>query len=581
MRSRGSQDTRRREAPIDGGARIRLLASIVLVGMGIIGWRMFQKSILEHPVYAAQAENQYEISKELPSKRGTIYAQDAELGRRMPVAATEERFDISVVPRNVKDKVAAARTLAEVFGLDETEVRASLETDKLYLPPLVRGTSKTKKEEIAERGFVGLLIEKRHQRVYPQGSLAAHLIGFVNREAKGNYGIEGRYDEELRGTAGSVIGQRDTLGRLISTVSKVTPKDGVDVELTIDHNVQFAAEKRLQRALEETGAPSGQVVIMDPRDGAILALAGNPGFSPVAYNEVPAEEQQRFQNPVTSTTYEPGSIMKPLVMAMAIDLGRVEPDTTETFGKSVTVQGFQIHTALEKAFGRQTMSQVLQNSDNVAMVWLAQKMTNEEMYERFVRFGLNEKTGIDLSGEANGWVPEAKRWQEINQATMSFGQGIAVSPIQMLRAWAALVNGGKLVTPHVVSRLVGDRGVVLESEYPVVEGVIRPETSAKLREMLESVVRDGPYGRTRVEGYRIGGKTGTAQIASPDGGYLDGVFTHSLMGFFPADDPQYLVLVKLDRPTSAKFAESTAGPVFHDLAQYLFNYYKIPPTAAE
>ena len=546
--------------------------------MGLIAWRMFQKGVIEHPAYAAQAENQYDVSKELPSRRGTIYAQDTELGRRIPIAATEERFDISVVPKNVKDKQAAAKTLAEVFGIDEQKTFEALNTDKLYLPPLVRGVSEDKKEEIVQRGFTGLLIQKEHQRIYPQKSIAAHLLGFVNREGVGNYGIEGKYDEELRGTSGSVTGQRDTLGRMISTVSKVVPKDGVDIELTIDHNVQFAVEKRLQKAIEETQSESGQVVVMDPNTGAIIALAANPTFEPDKYNEVPQDQQIRFQDPITSTTYEPGSIMKPIIMSMAVDLGLVEPDTTETFGKSVNVQGFEIHTALDKAFGKETMSQVLQNSDNVAMVWLSQKMSNEEMHDRFVKFGFNERTGIDVNGEVTGHVLDIKQWRDISKATMSFGQGIAVTPVQMLRAWAAVINGGKSVTPHVVSRLIGDSGVVAQPSYPAEDGIIKPETSEKLRNMLESVVRDGPYGRTRVAGYRIGGKTGTAQIAGPDGKYLDGIFTHSLMGFFPADAPKYLILVKLDRPKSATFAESTAGPVFHDLAQYLFNYYKIPPT---
>ncbi|MBI4032859.1 penicillin-binding protein 2 [Candidatus Berkelbacteria bacterium] len=570
-----------RSAQPESERRLKILLGVVLLATTLVGWRLFVKSVVEHPLYAAQAENQYEISKELPSKRGAIYAQDAELGSLVPMAATEERYDISVVPRNVKDKPAAAKILAEFFGLDERETLAAMDNDKLYLPPLVRGVTKDKKEELVDQGFAGLVIEKRHQRVYPEGGVAAPLLGFTNREGAGNYGIEAYYDEELRGVSGSVVGEKDTLGRIIATIRQVAPKDGVNLELSLDHNIQFAAEKRLNKALEETQAESGQVVIMNPQNGEIIALAATPNYDPNTYNEVKPDDLWRFQNPVVSSVYEPGSIMKPVVMASAIDLGKIEPDTKETFGKSIVVQGYEINTALDKAYGEETMTQVLQNSDNIAMVWVAGKMSNEEMRGKFAAFGLGQPSGIDLAGEITGKLLGIKDWREIHRATMSFGQGVSVTPIQMVRAWAAAINGGTLVTPHVVRRIVGERGVTVEATPPVVEGVITAETSAKVRGMLESVVKDGPYGRTRVPGYRIGGKTGTAQIAGPDGGYLEDAFTHSLMGFFPIDEPKYLVLVKLDKPKSAKFAESTAGPVFKDLAEYLFGYYKLPPDAAQ
>ncbi|MBI4022567.1 penicillin-binding protein 2 [Candidatus Berkelbacteria bacterium] len=562
----------------DSDQRLRAVVGACLAVSLLLTWRLFQKSVVEHPLYAAQAESQYEVSKELPSRRGTVYAQDAELGKRVPVAATEERFDVSVVPRNVTDKPAAARVLAELFGLDEPATLAAMDNDRLYLPPFVRGINKDQKEAAVARGFTGLLIEKRHARVYPERSTAAHVLGFVNRDGQGNYGVEAYYDEELRGTAGSVVGQRDTLGRIISTVSQVAPENGVSIELTIDHNVQFAAEQRLAKALAETEAQSGQILILDPRTGEVIAMAAQPAFDPNTYNDVPAEEQFRFQNPLVAAVYEPGSILKPVTMATALELGKVEPDTKETFGKSVVVQGYEINTALDKAYGEETMTQVLENSDNVGMVWVAGKMSNEELHAAFVRFGFDEATGVDVAGETRGSLLELSAWREIHRATMAFGQGISTTPLQVARAWAALINGGTLVTPHVVRRLIGDRGVTVDAEAPQQEGIIRPETSEKIRGMLRSVVDNGPYGSTRVPGYAIGGKTGTAQIANPDGGgYLEDAFTHSLLGFFPADAPEYLMLVKLDRPKQGRFAESTAGPVFHDLAQYLFNYYKIAP----
>lgn len=556
--------------------RLKAFLLFVIGVSGVIVWRLFQKSVIEHPLYAARAESQYEVSKDLPSKRGTIFAQDAELGRLVPLAATEERFDISVVPKNVKDKSGAAHELATLFGLDEKDLLVKISTDKPYLPPLVRGVPKDQRDALVEKGFAGLLIEKRNERVYPENQIAAQVLGFVNREGKGSYGIEGYYDADLRGTAGSVVGEKDTLGRIISTLKQTDPENGVNIELTIDHNLEFAVERRLQQGITDSGAVSGQVIVMNPTNGEILAMASLPSFDPNKYADA-AAEPERFRNTTISTVYEPGSIFKPLVMATAIDLGKVEPDTQETFGAYVTVQGYDIHTALNKAYGKETMTQVLENSDNVGMVWVSNKMTNDEMHDKLASLGVTQTTGIDLQGEVQGNFLPARQWQTINRATMSFGQGVSVTPLQMIRAWSAVINGGTLVTPHVVRSLSGQRGVSLSADLPTKTGIVSPETSAKVRGMLQSVVDHGPYGHARVPGYAIGGKTGTAQIADDTGHYSDTEFTHTFMGFFPVDAPQYILLVKLDKPTSAPFAESTVGPVFHDLSQYIFNYYKLPP----
>jgi cell division protein FtsI/penicillin-binding protein 2 len=561
----------------DPDRRLKGLILFVFAVSGIIVWRLFQKSVTEHPLYSARAELQYEVAKDLPSKRGTILAQDAELGQLVPLAATEERFDISVVPKNVKDKAVAAHILSSLFGVDEKDVLAKVSTDKLYLPPIVRGVTKDQRNTLVGQGFAGLLIEKRNERVYPENQIAAQVLGFVNREGKGSYGVEGYYDVDLRGTAGSVVGEKDTLGRIISTLKQTDPENGIDIELTIDHNLQFAVERRLQQGITDSGAVSGQAIIMNPTNGEILSMASLPSFDPNKYADS-AAEPEKFRNPTISTVYEPGSIFKPLVMASAIDLGKIEPDTQESFNAFVTVQGYEIHTALNKAYGNETMTQVLENSDNVGMVWVSGKMTKDEMHDKLASLGINQTTGVDLQGEVQGSFMPARQWQSINQATMSFGQGVSVTPLQMIRAWSAVINGGTLVTPHVVRSLEGRRGVIVPAELPTKSGIISTETSAKVRGMLQSVVDHGPYGHARVAGYSIGGKTGTAQIADNTGNYSETDFTHTFMGFFPVDAPRFIILVKLDKPTSAPFAESTVGPVFHDLAQYIFNYYKIPPT---
>ncbi|MCA9388791.1 penicillin-binding protein 2 [Candidatus Berkelbacteria bacterium] len=566
----------REQLAVSWESRLNIIVWLTLAGLCLITYRLFQKSVVEHPIYAAKAESQYEVSRELPSKRGAIYAQDFQLGTTVPIAATEELFDISVVPRNIKDKKEAAAILAKVFELDEQDIFSQIDNEKLYLPPLVRGVNKKKRDEIVEQGFAGLLIERHNQRVYPENSTAAHLLGFVNREGVGNYGLEGYYDEDLIGKAGSVVGEKDTLGRIISTVSEVRPEDGNDLELSIDHNVQYALEEILTKAVEEYEAESGLFILMNPKTGALIAASGSRSFDPNHYSDIPVEETDRYLNPAISNVYEPGSIFKPLIMSAAIDYGKVEPGTEETFGKDVYVQGYRISTAEDKAFGTETMTQVLENSDNVGMVWVAGKMSNEELYNKLVAYGFDSKSGIELSGETLGYLLGLDNWHDINRATMSFGQGISATPLQLMRAWSAMINGGKLVRPYVVQRIIGQRGVAVEVEPEINEGVISEETSAKIREMLESVVVKGHGKLAAVKGYRIGGKTGTAQIASPNGGYLEGEFIHSFMGFFPANDPEYLLLVKLDKPKTKEFSASTASPTFAKMATYILNYFQVP-----
>lgn len=378
------------------------------------------------------------------------------------------------------------------------------------------------------------------------------------------------------GKAGSVVGEKDTLGRIISTVSEVRPEDGNDLVLSIDHNVQYALEDLLAKAVEEYEAESGLFVLMNPKTGAIIAASGSRTYDPNHYSEIPVDETDRYLDPIISNVYEPGSIFKPLIMSAAIDYGKIEPDTEETFGKDVYVQGYRISTAEDKAFGKETMTQVLENSDNVGMVWVSGKMSNEELYNKLVDYGFASKTGVDLSGETLGYLLGLDNWHDINRATMSFGQGISATPLQLMRAWAAMINGGRLIQPYVVQKIIGKRGVAVEVEPQVEEGVISVETSAKLRVMLESVVAKGHGKLAAVKGYRIGGKTGTAQIASPEGGYLDGEFVHSFMGFFPADDPQFLLLVKLDKPKAKEFSASTASPTFGKMATYILNYFQVP-----
>lgn len=558
-------------------SRIHFLVFFLLVGVGLLTWRMFQKSVIDHPRYVLAAENQYEITKELPPRRGTILAFDHSSKKLTPIAATEEMFDISVVPKNVRDKREAARILSSIFDeLKEEEVFDKINNNKLYLPPLVRNVSKDKKDEISRKGFVGLVIERHYVRQYPEAGLAAQILGFVNRDGQGNYGLEEYYDNVLRGQAGSVLGERDTQGRIFATKEKIDPKNGVSLETTLEHNIQFFVQKKLQQALQETKAQSGQIIVMDPNNGDIIALAAEPGFDPNNFAQF-AKTPQVFLNPVVSAVYEPGSIMKPITASIALDKGKLTLKDQGIFGNSVKVQGYTIKNAMGRAFGKSTIEDIIVNSDNVGMVWVGQHLSFEELRQGLLRYGFSQKTLIDLPAELAGKMPTLEEWRDIHQATLMFGQGIAVTPIQMLRAWSAMINGGTLVVPHLVKRLVGERGTVVEAEFESQSNVISQETSATMRRILEQVVERGFYRKVRLANHRLGAKTGTAQIADPSGGYSKDEFIHNIVGFIPLNKPQFIVMVKLDKPTSANFATDTAGPVLKEVLNYLINYYNIPP----
>lgn len=571
-------------------SRVQFLATVMIVFMGFITIRLFVQGVVAHPETRARAEEQYLVRQTIEPHRGKIYASDASAMLEhpeditktwSPLATNRLTYALSVVPRNLKDPRAAAELLAPWTGSSVDELTEKFSTDALYLPPLRRGLSEAEKDQLTDLHLRGLLLLEEEQRYYPEGQLAAQLLGFLNAENKGNYGIEQAYDEELRGSGGEVVAERDVRGRLLSALAERPVQDGVDLVLTIDRNVQGFVEMTLKRALETYQASSGTIVLMNAKTGAVIAMASLPTYDPNAYRDVPQAEQSRFLNPAISAVWEPGSIFKTVVMAAALDEGLIEPETEGVFASSVRVQNYDIHTAENKAFGRETMTQVLENSDNVAMVWIADKLGNAKMSEGINRFGFNKATGIDLPGEVNGYSLPVSEWQDINRATTSFGQGISTTPLQMTAALAALGNGGRLLQPRVIDRMIFPDGQIVQVEPKVIEErVISPETSAKITAMMVSVVVNGHGKRAQVPGYAIAGKTGTAQIPDPAGGYYEDRHIGGFGGFFPADNPEFAMVVKLDEPKTVKFAESSAAPTFGEIAKFVLNYYRLPPTGS-
>ncbi|HOX40835.1 MAG TPA: penicillin-binding protein 2 [bacterium] len=569
-----------------GEFRLRSIAIFVAIASFVVLWKMVDVQLLNHDHYLALAQGQQRFEKTKMAERGKVYVHDSAVDPSVyyPLAFDVKKFAVWVVPSHIKDKEKMADNLSSLVGLDRKEIFDKINNDKLYIPPVKRGLNLDEANKIKAGDLAGVYVMPEYSRYYPEGPLASHLLGFVNNSGEGNYGVEGYYDDELRGREGNVKGEKDTLGRVINLLEEKDPQNGANYVLTVDRSAQYFIEKKLQEALVKYQAASGSVVVMDVKTGGIVAMASLPSYDPNTFREQASTNAGAFVNPVIAHLYEPGSIMKTINMAAALSEGVVTPETKESFSNYTVVDGYEIHTAEDKAFGEETMTQVLENSDNVAMVWLSEKMGKEKMYKYLKAFNFFDKTGIDLDTEVAGLTPALKTWRNINRATISFGQGISVTSLQMVAAYAAIANQGRYIYPHIIDKIVYPDGGERKIEKHEGEQVIKPESAIAMREMLYSVVKNGHSKRAAVPGFKIAAKTGTAQIPKPEGGYEEsedglGIFNHTLAGFAPADDPQFALLVKLEKPKAARYAESTAAPLFGEISSFLLNYhYRLKPT---
>jgi cell division protein FtsI/penicillin-binding protein 2 len=577
-------------ATIEG--RVALLRWLLVVLLVILVVNLFAKQVIGGSKYKAMAKDQQTAKLTSQPERGKIYAYDktaSDFGvtearhdkQFFPLATNIMKFDVWVVPRNLKNPEETAKILAEKLSLDANQLLPDFKSNKLYIPPIIKRIDKIKAEEIANLNLRGVITVPSPVRFYPEGTMAAQLIGFVNYDGEGSSGIENYYNNELKGVPGVVYGLKDTKGRVIGVNDQTRAQNGVDLVLTIDSTVQFIAETKLKEAIEKYGATGGTIIIAEPDTGRVLAMANNPSFDPNKFNEVPKEQQSLYINPAISDVYEPGSIFKPMIMAAAIDAGKVEPDTKPEdlpggFNNMVTIDGYEIHNSQDKAFGFETMTKVLENSDNIGMIWVADRMGNDIMGKYIKDFGIGAKTGIDAGAEGGGKMSDPAKWRNVNRATISFGQGISATPIQIISAYMALANDGKLVKPHLLDTIISASGEEKKIETTEVRQVIKKETADKIKEMLVSVVENGHGKKAKVDGFRVAGKTGTAQIPKKDGpGYEEEAHIGSFAGFAPADDPKFVMMVKLDRPSNVEWAESSAAPTFGEIAKWLLtNYYR-------
>jgi cell division protein FtsI/penicillin-binding protein 2 len=555
--------------------RITLLVVVFFFVTGLFIFSLFQKQVVDHAEYAQAAEAQSTSSVVEQAQRGSILASDRS-GKLYTLAASEQRYQLLISPRYINDKKNLSELLAkELSELSAEDIFQKIDNDKIYVPPIVGGLSKEKAAEITKKNYTGVFLQPELVRIYPEGSvLAAQVLGFIGADGLGKYGVEAVYDGELRGRPGSELAKKDSFGRLIDVLGGKEAQSGSDLILTIDYNLQFLVETKLKEAIEKYDADSGGIVVMNPKNGAILSIAGQPTFDPNNYSKVPVSEQRSFLLEAASSPYEPGSVVKPITMAMAINDKLVEPTTEESFNAPVTVLDKEITNADGKIYGKQTMTQVLENSDNIAMTWISSLLGSEKEREYFDKVGFGKKSGIDVVGESTGRLPEIKEWNDLLRSNAAFGQGVSATLVQLAAAYSTFGNEGRSVTPHLVEKIVTD-GVATDLGLPESKEIFSKETAEKVKEMLASVVVNGHGKRAAVDGVRVGGKTGTAQVASPEGGYYEDQFIGTFAGLFPVENPQFVMVVRLDNPKVVKFAESSAAPTFGEIANWITNYYQL------
>lgn len=514
----------------------------------------------------------YLQSQKIYPERGKIYDVNNHL-----LVTNQTKYLVYAEPKKIEKKNYIVRDLEKVLEIGEATIEAKLDLSKDWVR-VKSGVSKDKKDEISKLHINGIGFQEEQYRAYPEASLSAHLLGFVGKNKSGEdigyFGIEGYYEKELTGLAGMMKSERDLLGRpiFIGTQEKVDPQNGGDLILTIDSAVQTLVKKKLLKGLETYEAKEGCVIVADPNTMKIMSMVCLPDFDPDQYYLF---SEDLFKNAAISNLYEPGSTFKPLVVAVAIEEKAIKPDDFMQEDGPITIGEYTIRTWNDKYEGKISMTRVLEKSSNVGMVYIGSKLGNDKLYQYLKKYRFGKETGIDLQGETSGYLKDQKDWYPIDYSTVSFGQGIAVTPIQMIRAFTALINGGNLLKPYVVDKVVTNNNE-RKQEATVVSKVISDRTSQIIKKMLVSTVENGELKWLKPIGYKIGGKTGTAQI--PIKGHYDESKTiASFIGFAPADKPKFIALVIVREPKASQWGSETAAPIFFDIAKELLLYYNIAP----
>jgi stage V sporulation protein D (sporulation-specific penicillin-binding protein) len=553
---------------------------ILIFGAAIIS-RLFFLQILNHKLYQAQALGQQVKFNNISGLRGEVFFENSQesdgsrgSGETKSLIINKDKWILSFMPGVIKDKLVFADSLSKAIegfeGDAREEILLKLDTEETHVI-FKKDLPLKEADKIKALNLAGISWENNPARYYPQENLASSVVGFFGGEGTGQYGIEGYYEDILKGKSGITENKRG-IDSIFSNNNQIF-LDGSDLYLTLDYNIQFQAETLLKKAKDDLDIEGGQIIVMKPDSGRILALANYPSFNPNQYSK--EKDMEVFQNGAVQKLFEPGSIMKPFTMAMGLNEGKVTPDTKYIDAGSLKIGIETIHNFDRKNWGEQTMTGVLENSINTGAVFVEQLVGHETFFDYIDKFGFTKKTEIDLQGEVYSRNENLKSGNDIEYATASFGQGIELTPMQIMKGYCAIANGGRLVKPYLVDKITN--GIDQQYTEPqILEQVFSKTTASQLTAMLISVIEKGAVKGAKIPGYYIAGKTGTAQIPLVDKkGYEPNKTIQTFVGFGPALNPQFLILIKLDAPKSPLSSVSTV-PIFKTLTQYIINYWQIP-----
>lgn len=563
--------------------RLPLFSALLILSFAAIVSRLFFLQIISHDRFRALADSQHLTTLDVAAHRGAILARDRtneSAVERYPLAMNKTFYEIYLNPSEITRPINVAELLAETLDVDyETMLKRAQKIDDGYEPVVPRATQE-QFDVLKASGLAGVYGRSHTWRYYPDKGVGSHILGFFGTQGalqRGAYGIEGFWENSLAGDDTEVVVARDRRGTVIPESSAYFSEgaDGASILLTIDRTIQYEACTRLAQTVERFAADKGSVIIMESATGRILAMCNEPAFNPNEYNKV--SDITVYNNDAVFEAYEPGSVFKPISMAIAIDQGVVSPSTAYDDTGEVKISGRTIRNFDKKAHGRRTMTEVLQESLNLGIIFATRNVKNSVFYDYVKKFGFGETYGIETSQESAGNLGELSSGQDIYKATVSFGQGITVTPLQMIAAINVIANDGMLVKPYIVEEIIGPDGAQISTTQPKdLRRVIRSDTAQTVAAMLVRVLEEGYDDKAQVAGYYLGGKTGTAQIAEK--GSYGNKTNHTFVGFGPVGDSKFTILIKMHNVKNVGFAADSTTPLFHDIAEFLLHYYRIRPT---
>src|SRR6266436_5562964 len=549
--------------------RLFIIACITLFWMTAVFGRLGYLQLFRHSEYMARAQRQQQRVIEITPKRGAIYDRNMH-----PLAMSIPVDSAFAVPAELGDQQLAARLLSGVLGIPREVLEARLESSRSFVW-IARKLPPEKKEAVEALNLKGVYFQKENQRIYPKRDLASHVLGFVDLDEKGLGGIEYQLDDQIRAKSEKIIVMADARQRWFDG-GEAQRKRGANVILTLDEKVQYIAERELAAAIAKTHALAGTVIVMNPNNGEILALANWPKFNPNAANEVPAEARM---NRAVTALYEPGSTFKLITLAAAFDQGITRPgEVFDCENGAVYVAGHRIRD--HKPFGMLNVAEILAQSSDVGAIKIALRLGAPKFYDYIRAFGFGQLTGVDLPGESKGILRRLENWSAISIGSISMGQEVGVTPIQLISAVSAIANGGMLYKPHVVAELRRENQLAPPEGLPAPaepKKAIRPETAATLRRLMEGVVLEGTGKLAHLDGWTAAGKTGSAQKIDPaTGRYSRTQLIASFTGFAPISNPAVTILVSLDSPVGQHEGGQVAAPVFKRIAEQVLPYLDVP-----